>query len=165
MLLDMHFRSLKRIEKKINYHLQNTNECAWGINIHSIASLKLENNSTKSSSNSPTFSSDLPMDDSAEKPQRTIVMLRDDRTRWIRTNASAADMSIPPTKVRSMTTNRTGLRCQLAGSTMSRIASSTCAIVPKKRNPEDEMSYFYSCSSYIEGSAPCSLRTIVCFAT
>ena len=105
------------------------------LNSHSMASLNLAKSSTPSSWSSPTLRSACHMDDSSENPQRTIVISRVKSKRWIRTNASADDISIPATSERSITRKRIGFCCQAGGSTSSRIASSTCAIVPKKRKP------------------------------
>ena len=85
----------------------------------------VENNSTPSISNNPTLQRDLPAIDSAVTPQKTRTIFFEAKSRWSRTNASAAEVSTPYTNDKSTTKNRKGFRSQEGPSTSFRMVSST----------------------------------------
>lgn len=104
--------------------------------LHSIASLKVENNSTLGSLSTSTFSKASPIGDFSKNPQKTSVACFAASNRWTRTNASAEDISTPPTAERSTTRKRMGLLNHDGSFTTVRIVSSTFVMVPKNKKPE-----------------------------
>jgi len=137
---------------------------------HSVASLNVANNTTPGAPKTSTLLRDLPIGDSASNPQNTSVTNLEESNRCILTNASADDMSMPATRVRSRTRNCTGRSCQWGPSIKERIDSSTCVMVPKKRNPKinkkvQSILFVLFHFGHHVLTRPCRRRIVVCLET